>query len=51
MVAKNRINWLKKSMQVEGDVKCMQANFGGRSLSDFRDIATFQIWPNFPFGS
>ena len=37
-------------MQVEGDVKCMQANFGGHSLSDFRDLATFQIWPNFHGG-
>ena len=37
-------------MQVEGDVKCMQTNFGGHGLFGFGDIATFQIRPNFPFG-
>ena len=36
-------------MQVEIDVKCMHSNFGGRGLSGFRDIATFQKRPNFPF--
>ena len=28
-------------MQVEVDVKCMQTNFGGCSLSHFRDLAPF----------
>ena len=37
-------------MHVEGDLKCMQTNFGGHGLSGFGDIATSQIWPNFPFG-
>ena len=43
-VSKNLIdrNWLKKFMQVGMDVKCMQTNFGGCSLSGFGDIATFQ---------
>ena len=35
-------NQLKKFMQVEVDVKCMHINFGGCSLSSFRDIATFK---------
>ena len=35
-------NRLKKFMQVGIDVKCMHANFGGRSLSSFGDIATFK---------
>ena len=26
-------------MQVGVDVKCLQTNFGGRCLSDFKDIA------------
>ena len=30
-------------MQVEGDVKCMQTNFGGHGLFGFGDIAIFQI--------
>ena len=42
-------NQLKKFMQVGIDVKCMQINFGGHGLFGFRDIATFQIQPNFPF--
>ena len=36
-------------MRVEVDIKCMQTNLGGHGLSDFRDIATFQTRPNFPF--
>ena len=42
--SKNLIDWnqLKKLMQVEIDVKFMHTNFGGRDLSGFRDIATFQ---------
>ena len=36
-------------MQVEIDVKCMHTNFGGRGLSGFGDVATFQKRPNFPF--
>ena len=35
-------NWPKKIMQVGIDVKCMYINFGGRSLSGFRDIGTFK---------
>ena len=34
-------------MQVEVDVKCMHANFGGRSLSVFRDFAFFLFYSNF----
>ena len=30
-------------MQVEVDVKRMQTNFGGRSLSGFGDIGTFSF--------
>ena len=37
-------------MQVEVDVKCMQTNFDGCDLTGFGHIATFKIWPNFPFG-
>ena len=42
--SKNLIDWnqLKKFMQAEIDVKCMHTNFGGRSLSDFEDTATFK---------
>ena len=36
-------------MQVGVDVTCMLTNFGGCGLSGFRDIATFQKRPNFPF--
>ena len=36
-------NWLKKFMQLEGYVKCMQANFDGHGLSDFGDFAPFTI--------
>ena len=52
-VTKNLIdrNWLKKFMQVGVDVKCMYTNFGGRSFFSFRDMATFQKRPNFPFGA
>ena len=35
-------NWLKKFMLVGIDVKCIHTNFGGCSLSGFRDIATFK---------
>ena len=44
-------NRLKKFMQVGIDVKCMHTSFGGRGLSSFGDIATFQKRPNFPFNS
>ena len=42
--SKNLIDWNrpKKFMQVGIDVKCMHTNFGGRSLSNFGDIATFK---------
>ena len=30
-------------MQVELDAKCMHTNFGGRDLSGFGDIATFNF--------
>ena len=36
-------------MQVGIDIKCMHTSFGGCGLSGFRDIATFQKRPNFPF--
>ena len=42
-------NWLKKFMQVGIDVKCIHTDFGGRGLSGFGDMATFQKWSNFPF--
>ena len=44
----NVIDWnrLKKFLLVGIDVKCMHTNFGGCSLSSFRDIVTL---PNFPF--
>ena len=35
-------NWPKKYMLVGIDVTCIHTNFGGRSLSAFRDIATFK---------
>ena len=38
-------------MQVEIDVMCMHASFGGRDLFGFGDMATFQKRPNFPFGA
>ena len=51
--SKNLINrnQLKKFMQVGVDVKCMHTNFGGCSFFGFRDMATFQKRPNFPFGA
>ena len=41
--SKNLINrnQLKKFMHVGIDVTCMHTNFGGHSLSNFGDIATF----------
>ena len=42
-------NELKKFMQVGVDVKFIYTNFGGRGLSIFGDMATFQKRPNFPF--
>ena len=41
----------KNFMQVGIDVKYMHTNFGGRGLSGFGDMATFQKQPNFPFGA
>ena len=38
-------------MQVGINIKCMHTSFGGCGLSGFRDIATFQKRPNFPFGA
>ena len=38
-------------MQVGIDVKFMHTNFDGRGLLGFGDMATFQKWPNFPFGA
>ena len=51
LLAKNSINRnrLKKFMQVWIDVTCMHTNFGGRDLSSFGDMATFQKRPIFPF--
>ena len=48
MIDRNR---LKKFMQVGMDVEYMHTNFGGRGLSGFGDMATFQKRPNFPFGA
>ena len=44
-------NRLKRFLQVGIDVKCMHTNFGGRGFFSFRDMATFQKLPNFPFGA
>ena len=33
------LTWLIKFMQVEGHVKCMCTNFGGRGLLNYRDFA------------
>ena len=44
-------NRLKKFMQVGVDVTCIHTSFGGRDPSGFGDMATFQKWPNFPFGA
>ena len=44
-------NRLKKFMQVGINITCMYTSFGGRGLSGFGDIATFQKRPNFPFGA
>ena len=51
--SKNLIHWnrLKNFMQVGIDVECMYASFGGRCFFGFRDMATFQKRPNFPFGA
>ena len=38
-------------MQVGIDVTCIHTNFGGCDPSGFRDMATFQKRPNFPFGA
>ena len=40
-VKKKKKNRLKKFMQVEVDVKCMQTNFGGCGLSGFGVMASF----------
>ena len=37
-------------MQVEAVMKCIYTNFSGHDLFGFGDIATFQMWPYFPFG-
>ena len=49
--SKNSINQnqLKKFMQLGVDVTCLHASFCGRDPSSFRDMATFQEQPNFPF--
>ena len=44
-------NRLKKFMQVGVNVTCMHTSFGGRDLSGFGDMATFQKRLNFPFGA
>ena len=47
----NNRNRLKKFTQVGIDVKCMHTNFGGHDPSGFRDMATSQKRPKFPFGA
>ena len=44
-------NRLKNIMQVGVNVTCMYISFGGRGLSGFGNMATFQKRPNFPFGA
>ena len=36
-------------MQLGVDVTCIHTSFGGRDLSGFRDMATFQKTAKFPF--
>ena len=45
-------NQLKKFMQVEVDVKCMETNFGRRGFSGFGDFAPYLFVqrPKFPIG-
>ena len=38
-------------MLVGIDITYMYTNFGGCDPSGFEDMATFQKWPNFPFGA
>ena len=38
-------------MQVGIDVKCMHTIFGGCGFFGFREMATSQKRPNFPFGA
>ena len=45
----NRSESAQKIHQVGIDVTCMYTDFGGRGLSGFGDMATFQKQPNFPF--
>ena len=47
----NRSELAQKFMQVGIDVTCMHASFGGCSFFGFGDMASFQKWPNFPFGA
>ena len=49
--SKNLINRnrLKKFMQVGVNVTCMYISFGGRGLSGFGDMATFQKQPNLDY--
>ena len=42
-------NQLKKIVQIGVDITCIHTSFGGRDPSGFRDMATFQKQPNFPF--
>ena len=51
--SKNLINQNrpKKFMLLGIDVMCMYTSFGGCGFSGFGDMATFQKWPNFPFGA
>ena len=46
----NQIELAQKIHASRGDVVCMYTNLCGHGLSGFGDIATFQNWPNFPFG-
>ena len=47
----NRSELAQKIMQAGIDVTCIHTDFGGRGLSGFRDMATFQKRSNFPFGA
>ena len=38
-------------MQAGINVMCMYSSFGGRGLSGFGDMATYQKRPNFHFGA
>ena len=47
----NRLESAQKIHASTVNVTCMCTSFGGRDPSGFRNMATFQKRPNFPFGA